>query len=556
MRYPSMSETQEYDYIILGAGSAGCVLANRLSEGGHAQVLVLEAGPMDHNLLIHIPAGVYSVYKDPRINWNYKAEPEPACDNRAIEMPRGKVIGGSSSINSMVYMRGHPLDYDHWADEFTLPQWRFEHCLPYFKKCESSDRGENEWRGGSGPLGVTKGTLENPLFDAMMEAGVQSGQGVSDDLNGYKPEGIARLDSTTKNGRRSSAAVAHLKPALKRPNVSLQTGALVERILVENGRAVGVRYTRRGVSRAVRAARSVIVSCGAIKSPQLLMLSGIGPALHLRERGIEPVIDLPGVGQNLQDHLSVDTAFACTQPITLNYLSNPLHKVRAGLQWLLTRKGVCASNIWEMGGLVFGNQEVAYPNLQYHFTPVYNVYHGRRIELFQGYQINTDQLRPKSRGQVRLNSNNPADKPAAQFKYLSEAYDVKVLIVAYQTTQELMAQPAFDAFRGKRILPGPEMCPEVQSDQAIEAYIRNTTSTDYHPCGTCRMGVDEQAVVDARLCVRGVDGLHVVDASVMPAIVSGNLNAPTQMIAERAADFIRGREPLAAQRPGFHFEAT
>ena len=545
-----MQKQTEYDYIILGAGSAGCVLANRLSEDPNNNVIVLEAGPMDHKLMIHVPAGVYSAYKDPSINWNYESEIEPECNNRTIDLPRGKVIGGSSSINSMVYMRGHPQDYDGWASDFNLPNWSFDQCLPYFKRCESSDRGESEWRGGRGPLGVTKGKLENPLFDALMEAGKQSGQGTSDDLNGHKPEGIARLDSTIKNGRRSSAAVAHLKPALSRPNLTLQTGVLVNRIIMENNRAVGVEVEHRGSNKKLRASKSVIVSCGAIKSPQLLMLSGIGPADYLKSMGIDVAIDLPGVGQNLQDHLFVNTAFECKKAVTIDGLTNPLKKLQVGLQWLLTRKGVGASNIWEMGGLVFGNDEVDYPNLQYHFTPVYSEYEGRNIKLFQGYQLNLDQLRPRSMGEIKLHSIDPRDRPAAHFNYLSDPYDVKELIEGFKVMQDLMLQPAFDEFRGKRIEPAPDVA---RSDREIEAWVRATASTDYHPCGTCRMGIDERSVVDGEMRVRGVDGLRVVDASVMPNVVSGNLNAPTQMIAERAADYILGKTPLPVQQARYHF---
>ena len=540
---------KEYDYIILGAGSAGCVLANRLSESGENSVLILEAGPMDRKWLIRIPAGVYSVYKDPDLNWNYQSEVEPHCDHRTIELPRGKVVGGSSSINSMVYMRGHPLDYDRWAANFDLPNWRYQNCLPYFRKCESSDRGESEWRGASGPLMVTRGKLENPLFDALEQAGEQSGQGNSEDLSGYKPEGIARFDSTIGNGRRCSAADAHLKPALARDNVCLRVNALVEKIVIENNRAVGVRYATAKGTHTARAGKSVLVACGAIKSPQLLMLSGIGAADRLRAHGIEPLLDLKGVGQNLQDHLFINSVFLCTKPVTLDYLANPLHKLRVGAQWLLTHTGVAASNIWEMGGLVFGNDAAAHPNLQYHFTPVYSRYHGRRIELVQGYQLNADQLRPASRGTVELNSNNPADRPLVRFNYLSEPHDVRELIEAHKKMQELMAQPAFDAFRGPRIIPDPA----VQTDREIESFIRATASTDYHPCGTCRMGDDPYAVTDGELRVHGIDNLRVVDASVMPDIISGNLNAPTQMIAERAADFILGHNQFPPQHATFHF---
>ena len=545
-----MTAIEEYDYIVLGAGSAGCVLANRLSASGTHRVLLLEAGPMDRKLLIHIPAGVYRVYKDPSINWNYRAEAEPACDDREIELPRGKVIGGSSSINSMVYMRGHPLDYDRWADKYGLEQWDFAHCLPYFKQCERSDRGGDPWRGDSGPLGVTRGKLENPLYDAMMVAGEQSGQGTSEDLNGYKPEGIARFDSTTWNGRRCSAAVAHLKPALGRANLTLKTRALVETIIVEGSHAKGVCYQHGGIAREARAAQGVVVACGAIKSPQLLKLSGIGPAEELQSHDISLKHHLPGVGENLQDHLYINTGFHCRQPICLDYLANPLHKLRVGVEWLLTRKGVASSNIWEMGGLVSSNTGVPYPNLQYHFTPVYSRFDGRRISLVQGYEIHVDQLRPRSSGKLLLRSNDPGERPAAQFNYLSDNHDVRELMDAYRVMQDLMAQPAFDAFRGERINPSPG----ADSDSDVEAYVRSTASTDYHPCGTCRMGHDEMAVVDESMKVRGMEGLWVVDASVMPDIVSGNLNAPTQMIALRAADYILGEPQHAPERPGFHFE--
>lgn len=542
--------SSEYDYVIIGAGSAGCVLANRLSEDRNHRVLLLEAGPMDRNLMIHIPAAVYHVYKNPSLNWNYLSEPEPGCHNREIDLPRGKVVGGSSSINAMVYMRGHPLDYDAWADEFGFEQWRFDNCLPYFKQCENSDRGASDWRGDSGRLSVTRGTMENPLFDALWQAGAESGQGQSDDLNGYKPEGIARLDRTTRNGRRCSAAVAHLKPAMERENLTLEVQAMVRRLVIEAGRAKSVTYTRKGSVRNAHAAREIIVCAGAIKTPQILMLSGVGPQAHMRDKGIDVIHHLPGVGQNLQDHLSLDYVQECRKPVTLDYLTHPVTRLTIGARWLINQTGMAASNMWEMGGLVSGNQRVDFPNLQYHFAPVYPEFQGRRMRLHQAYNMTVDQLRPKSRGEIRLHSADPEHSPAAHFNYLSNPHDLNELVDAVKSMQEIFGQNAFNEFRGKRILPSPD----IKTDEQIADWVHETASTDYHPCGTCRMGRDADAVVDEELRVHGIDGLRVVDASVMPNIVSGNLNAPTQMIAERAADFILGNEQLSPFRPPYYFE--
>lgn len=541
--------TETYEYVICGAGSAGCVLANKLSADPGVRVLVLEAGPMDRDLMIHVPAGVYAVYTDPKLNWNYETEDEPELNGRNVYTPRGKVVGGSSSINSMVYMRGHPRDYDRWAGEYGLRGWTYDQCLPYFKAGEASDRGADDWRGADGPLGVTKGNLRNPLFDAFLDAGEQAGQGRSDDLNGYRPEGVARLDSTKKNGRRCSAAVAWLRPAMKRKNLRLETEAMARRIVIEGHRAAAIEYRRHGEVRTARAEREVILSGGAVNSPQLMMVSGIGPADHLRSVGIEPKLDLPGVGRNLQDHPTIVLQVACTEPVSIDWIAKPHRKLMAGVRWLLSRSGIATSNIWEAGGLVFGNRDVPYPNLQYHFGPVGFSHEGGDIRLHQAFAVHVDQLRPTSRGRIDLKSADPFEKPALHFNYLATEHDRRELIEGIRAARDLIRQPAFDAYRGAEIQPGAD----ATGDADLLAFLRSAVETDYHPCATCRMGADEMAVVDGELRVYGIEGLRVVDASVMPQVISANLNAPTQMIAARAADFILGNEPLAPFKARFHF---
>jgi choline dehydrogenase len=539
-----------YNYIIAGAGSAGCVLANKLGAEPSKSILVLEAGPMDRDLMIHMPAGVYRAWCDPKLNWNYETEAEVELDGRGVFMPRGKVIGGSSSINSMVYMRGHPLDYDAWADELGLSEWSNAHCLPYFKSGETYAGGGDTWRGDEGPLGVCRGDFENPLYDAFVEAGGQAGQGQSDDLNGYNPEGVARLDATKRHGRRCSAAVAHLRPALKRGNVTLLTGAKVKRIVLEGVSASGIVFDYNGAETTAYAESEVIVSGGAINSPQMLMLSGIGPADHLDAHGIEPRVHLPGVGQNLQDHASVILQYESVKSYPIHKVDQPLRKLAAGVLWVFTRGGIAASNIWEAGGLIRSNSKVAYPNLQYHFGPVGFEYDDGRISLKQAFAIHVDQLRPGSRGEIRLASANPSDKPEMCFNYLSDTNDLCELVEGVRKTRELVSQRAFEGLRGVELEPGPL----VRSDEDIANWVRGATTTDFHPSGTCRMGVDDMAVVDEKMRVRGVEKLRVVDASVMPRIISANLNAPTQMIAARAADYIQGKPQLPPVHVRYKFQ--
>tara|TARA_B110000240_G_scaffold44597_1_gene50275 strand:- start:351 stop:1997 length:1647 start_codon:yes stop_codon:yes gene_type:complete len=541
---------KNYDYVIVGAGSAGCVLANKLGEDKKYKILVLEAGPMDYNLMIHIPAGVYKAYRDPKINWNYLTENEPELFDRNVPMPRGKVVGGSSSINSMVYMRGHPLDYDRWQSECGLKDWSYDQCLPYFKQGENSDRGENQWRGGDGNLGVTKGSFDNPLFDAFEEAGRQSGQGYSEDLNGFNPEGIARLDATRKHGRRCSAAVAHLRPALARGNITLLTKAQVVKINISGNSATGVTFKHKGKLHSVEANKEVILSGGAINSPHLLMLSGIGPSQHLKEHGIEVHADLPGVGQNLQDHSSIILQYGCKKSFPIHKVNQPHRKLATGIRWVFTRKGLATSNIWEAGGLIKSSPNAAYPDIQYHFGPVGFEFNNDKISLLQAFAIHVDQLRPRSRGQVTLKSGNPLEKPLMTFNYLQEPKDLAEMVGGFKKARELISQPAFDEFRGVELIPGPH----VKSDADIVQFIRGAAETDYHPSCTCAMGNGEMAVVDERMKVRGIKNLRVVDASVMPQIVSGNLNAPTQMIASRAADMILGKAQLRPIKTTFAFE--
>ncbi|MEP6656764.1 MAG: choline dehydrogenase [Betaproteobacteria bacterium] len=545
-----MPSRSDFDYIIVGAGSAGCVLANRLTEAPETEVLLLEAGPLDRSLLIHMPSAFAYPLAGTRYNWAYRTEPEPGLDGRRMSCPRGRVLGGSSSVNGLVYVRGHALDYDRWAEAQGLAHWSYAHCLPYFKKSETRLRGADEYRGGSGPLYVTTGAMHNPLYRAFVEAGVQAGYARTDDMNGYRQEGMGAMDRTSYRGRRWSAAMAYLRPARARPNLAVESGALVTRVLFEATRAIGVEYAQNGRVIKVRARREVIVAGGAINSPQILMLSGIGRSDTLRAHGIAPIADVPGVGENLQDHIETYVQHACTQPITLYSTQTLLAKARIGAEWLLFHKGLGASNHFESGGFIRSRAGVRHPDLQYHFLPIAITYDGKERVNQHGFQAHVGPMRPTSTGWVRLASSDPRQAPRILFNYMMTEGDRREFRDGVRLTREIFAQKAFDAFRGAELSPGPT----VTADAALDAHLRRKAESAYHPSCTCKMGADDDpmAVVDGALRVRGTEGLRVVDASIMPSVVSGNLNAPTIMVAEMAADIIRGHSPLPpAQVPVF-----
>ncbi|MEX1206974.1 MAG: choline dehydrogenase [Dongiaceae bacterium] len=534
-----MRQVESYDYVIVGAGSAGCVLANRLTADAGVSVLLLEAGPKDRSIFIHMPTAFAYPLKDDTYNWYFETETEPFMNGRRMYCPRGRVLGGSSSINGMVYVRGHARDYDRWA-QGGLAGWSYAEVLPYFKRSETREIGADDYRGGDGPLHVATGACRNPLYNAFIEAGQQAGYPFTEDMNGYQQEGFGRMDMTIDRGRRCSAARAYLRPALARPNLRVEVRALTTRVLFEGARAVGVEYVRGGRTRQARAVREVILCGGAINSPQLLMLSGLGPADELRRLGLPVVADLPAVGRNLQDHLETYVQVECTQPITLYPSLKPLNKLRIGIDWILFKKGLGATNHFESGGFIRSNAAVEHPNLQYHFLPMAISYDARQLPDRHGFQAHVGPMRPTSAGHVKLRSADPRAHPAILFNYMATENDRQEMRQAVRLTREVFAQKAFDPYRGPEMAPGKA----VRSDAEIDAFIRAKGESAYHASCTCKMGTDDTAVVDAAARVRGVDSLRVVDASIMPDIVSGNLNAPVIMLAEKAADMILGRPPL------------
>ncbi len=530
----------EADFVIVGSGSAGSAMAYRLSEDGKNTVAVIEYGGTDYGPFIQMPAALSYPMNMRRYDWGFATEPEPHLGGRVLATPRGKVLGGSSSVNGMVYVRGHARDFDHWAEQGAAG-WSFADVLPYFRRMENAAGGEEGWRGTDGPLHVRRGPQQNPLYAAFVEAGRQAGFETTRDYNGSKQEGFGPMEQTIHNGRRWSVANAYLRPALRRGNVGLVNG-FARRIVIENGRAAGVEIEVRGRVRVVRARREVIVAASSINSPKLLMLSGIGPAAHLKEHGVEVVADRPGVGQNLQDHMELYIQQESLQPITLYSKLGLFWKARIGAEWLFFKTGLGASNHFEAAAFVRSRAGVDYPDIQYHFIPVAIRYDGKAAAKAHGFQAHVGPMRSKSRGAVTLRSADPWERPVIRFNYMSHPDDWADFRHCIRLTREIFGQPAFDLYRGREISPGAD----VGTDAELDDFIRAHAESAYHPCGTCRMGGkdDREAVVDSECRVIGVEGLRVADSSIFPRITNGNLNAPSIMTGEKAADHILGRQPL------------
>ncbi len=538
--------TTPFDYIIVGAGSAGCVLASRLTEDPQIRVLLLEAGPKDRSWRIDMPSAVGSLLSSDRFNWNYVSDPEPHLGGRRLTHPRGRVLGGSSSINGMVYIRGHAGDYDGWAAA-GLAGWGYADVLPYFKRAEHHLHGADAYHGGSGPLAVFAPDLNRtPLAAAFVDAASQAGYGLSADSNGERQEGFGRVDRTTRSGRRCSAARAYLAPALQRSNLQVITGALVHRVLFQGDRAAGIDYALGNTHAKAYAERDVILSAGAINSPQLLQLSGIGAAAQLSGAGIATRLDLPAVGAHLNDHPDIVIQHRCLRPVSIFNANRGVGKILTGLRWFAGLGGLAGSNHFEAGGFLRSRAGVQQPDLQLTFMPL-AIKPGTVEDVgAHSFQVHIDLMRPKSLGRVTIRSADPAAAPSICFNYLAHPQDREDLRTAVRLTREILAQPAMAPYRGEELNPGES----IQSDEDIDAWVRRGVETCYHPVGTCRMGLDPRgAVVDPECRVHGVAGLRVVDASIMPAIVSGNTNAPTIMIAEKVSDLLRGKSALARESP-------
>ncbi|MDB5653489.1 MAG: choline dehydrogenase [Tardiphaga sp.] len=528
------SHAAEFDYVIVGAGSAGCVLANRLSASGQHSVLLLEAGPKDRNIWIHIPLGYGKLFKEKSVNWMYQTEPEPGLGGRSIFQPRGKTLGGSSSINGLLYVRGQHEDYDRWR-QLGNTGWGYDDVLPYFKKAEDQARGGDDYHGTGGPLPVSDTRHPDPLSDAFIAAAVETGLPFNPDFNGATQEGVGLFQTTTRRGRRASTAVAYLRPALRRGQLRVETAALAQRVLFEGRRAVGVEYKQNGVTQVARARREVLVSSGAYNSPQLRQLSGVGPAELLQQHGVDVVMDAPGVGHDLQDHMQIRMVMRCKQKITLNDIVNhPVRKTMMALRYAAFRTGPLTIAAGTAGAFFKTNPRLASPDIQIHFLPFSTDKMGEALHSYSGFSASVCQMRPESRGSLRIKSADPSVPPEIRINYLATETDRTANVEGLKMLRKMLHAPALKPFVVEEVEPGLN----VESDADLLAYCRQRGGTIYHPTSTCRMGNDALAVVDQRLRVRGIDGLRVIDGSIMPDLVSGNTNAPIIMIAEKASEMI------------------